>query len=257
MIEINNLTLKINGKIILDDISVTANDGEIIGVIGPTGAGKTLLLKTAAGLMPKYRGGISINGEAPRAASGVKGARLLSWYSSDLPHNPDETVYDFLLLSRVAYKKKFRPFSDYDRQVADEYIALLELGPSRDERIGTLPDGIFRRVMLAHVFIRESYAMLLDNPTNDLDIVSLKTLKKTLSRYVMNGNRIAVIGSNDLNFIAQTVDRILVMNRGRIVESGTADILTPELIKKYFGIEAVISRNVFSGKPEIHFFPDV
>lgn len=257
MIEINNLCLQINDRIILDDITMKADDGEIIGIIGPTGAGKTLLLKTAAGRIKKYRGSISVNGAAPAAASGVKGARLLSWYSSDLPHNPDETVYNFLMLSRIPYKKLFKPFSDYDRQVTDEYVELLELAPHRDERIGTLPDGIFRRVMLAHVFIRESYALLLDNPTNDLDIVSLKTLKKSLSRYVINGDRIVLISSNDLNFIAQTVDRILVIHRGRIEETGTVDMLSPELIRRYYGIDAIISRNVFSGKPEIQFFPDV
>ena len=110
--------------------------------------------------------------------------------------------------------------------------------------------------MLAHALIKQPYALLLDNPTNDLDIASLRLLKKALSRHVMNGDRIALVCSNDLNFISQTADRILVMDGGRLVRIGDAGMLTADMIKRYFGIDALISRNVYTGKPEVHFFPD-
>ena len=110
--------------------------------------------------------------------------------------------------------------------------------------------------MIAHAFIGEAYAVVLDNPTNDLDIASVRMLRKALSRYVMNGNRIAICCSNDLNFISQTADRILVMDAGRVVETGPPDMLDAELIKKYFGIDVIISKNIYNGKPEIHLFPD-
>src|SRR5208337_3246709 len=114
----------------------------------------------------------------------------------------DETLYDFLLLARVPYKKLLRPFADYDRQVAEDYLTLLNLNAYRSEKLCVLPDGIFKRALIAHVLIRDSAVVFLDNPTNDLDIVSLKLLKKALMRYVMEGNRIVVVCSNDINFIA-------------------------------------------------------
>lgn len=255
MIDISNVSLTINGAVILDGISISMNDGETVGVIGRSGSGKTAFLKSIAGLMRPYRGSVLVNSAPLRREAGGNG-KIVSYYGAGVPQNPDETLFDFLLLARVPYKKYLKPFSDYDRQITEEFMEILGLTPFGDAKIGTLPDGLFRLAMLAHVFIGEAYAVILDNPTNDLDIVSVRLLRKALSRYVMNGNRIAIICSNDLNFISQTADRVLVMDAGRVAKTGSVDILDAELIKKYFGIDVIISKNIYNGKPEIHLFPD-
>jgi iron complex transport system ATP-binding protein len=255
MIDISNLSLAIDGAVILDSISISINDGETVGIIGRSGSGKTVFLKSVAGLIRSYRGSVSFN-KAPRPReAGVIGKTVL-YYSAAVPQNPDETLYNFLLLARVPYKKLLKPFSDYDRQIAEEFMEILGLTPFGGAKIGTLPDGLFRLAMLAHAFIGEAYALILDNPTNDLDIVSVRMLRKALLRYVINGNRIAIICSNDLNFISQTADRVLVMDAGRVAETGSVEILDADLIKKYFGIDVIISKNIYNGKPEIHLFPD-
>lgn len=254
MIDISKLSFSINGSSILNDISLSINDGEIVGLIGRSGSGKTVFLKSIAGLIRSYRGTVSIT--AAGSGAGADSGKTVSYYGSSVPQNPDESLYNFLMLARVPFKKLFRPFSDYDRQVTEDYMAVLDLARYRDVKISTLPDGIFRLAMLAFTFIREYYAIILDNPTNDLDIIAVRLLRKALARYVMNGNRIAVITSNDLNFISQTADRIFILHEGRIAESGPVDILNADAVKRYFGIDVLISRNIYNGKPEIHLFPD-
>jgi iron complex transport system ATP-binding protein len=255
MIDISNLSLTMNGAAVLDDISISINDGELLGIIGKTGSGKTVFAKSVAGLIRSYRGSVSISRDPRRREAGGNG-KVISYYGASVPQNPDETLRNFLMLARVPHKKIFKPFSDYDRQITEEFMEILGLAPFGDVRIGTLPDALFRLAMLAHAFIGEAHAVILDNPTNDLDIVSVRMLRKALSRYVMNGNRIAICCSNDLNFISQTADRILVMDAGRVAVTGPADILDAELIKKFFGIDVIISKNIYNGKPEIHLFPD-
>jgi iron complex transport system ATP-binding protein len=255
MIDISNLSLTINGAAVLDGISVSINDGETVGVIGKSGSGKTVFLKSVAGLIRSYRGSVSFNRDPQGREAGGDG-KIVSYYGAAAPQNPDESLYNFLMLARVPHKKLLKPFSDYDRQITEEFMEILGLMPFGDVSIGTLPDGLFRLAMLAHAFIGEAYAVILDNPTNDLDIVSVRMLRKALSRYVMNGNRMAICCSNDLNFISQTADRILVMDAGRLAETGPPDMLDAELIKKYFGIEVIISKNIYNGRPEIHLFPD-
>lgn len=255
MIDIKNLSLSMNNAIILDDISVTVNDGETVGIIGRSGSGKTLFLKTIAGLVPAGAGRVLFNGaRLPRKSLSAR--RIVSYCGGAVPLNPDEGTYNFIQLARMPYRKALRPFSDFDRQVAEEYLGVFGLEPYRDARIGILPDGIFRRALLAHALAGGAHALLLDNPTNDLDIVSLRMLKKAVSRYVMNGDRTALICANDINFIAQTVDRVLVIDGGRVAETGTVDMIDADLIKRYFGIDVITSRNIYTGKPEIHFFPD-
>jgi len=111
--------------------------------------------------------------------------------------------------------------------------------------------------MLAHTFISEAHAIALDNPTNDLDIASARRLKRAVGRYVMNGDHIVVISSNDLNFIAQAADRVIILDGGRVVGNGPVSILDQETVKRHFGTEVLISRNVYNGRPEFHLFPDV
>lgn len=255
MIDIKNVTVVINKNHILADINVSFNDGEIVGIIGKSGAGKTTLLKTISGGLKKYSGSIIVNGTSSRSW-GKKFVRTISYYGNNIPQNLDETLDNFLLLSRLQYKKFFRPFSDYDRLITEEYRHILDLDAYADWPLNTLPDNIFKRALLANIFIRETYAIVLDNPTNDLDIVSLKLLNKAMSHYALNGTRVVVFCSNDLNFISQTADRILIMDEGHIVESGTADMLNSDLIKRYYGIDVVVSRSVYNGRPEIHFFPE-
>lgn len=253
MIDISNLNLSINGSPVLRDISLSMNDGEIVGVIGKSGSGKTVFLKSIAGRIHSHEGTIDVRSGAD-ASRGERGR--VSYYGAAVPQNPEETLYNFLLLARVPFKKPFRPFSDYDRQVTDEYLAALGLSEYAEARISILPDGIFRMAMLAHTFIAEPHAVVFDNPTNDLDIVSVRLLRNALTRFVMNGSRVAVISSNDLNFIAQTADRIVIMDRGGIAETGAADIMTADTIRRHFGVDVLISRNVYNGKPEVHIFPD-
>lgn len=255
MIDISNLSLALNGSAILNNISLTMNDGEIVGLIGKSGSGKTMLLKSIAGRIRSYGGTVTVRDPAARETE--RGRRKsVSYYGSAMPQNPEESLYNFLILARVAYKKPFRPFSDYDRQVTEEYLSALDLGRYSGARIGTLPDGIFRLAMLAHTLIGERHAVVFDNPTNDLDILSVRLFRNALARYVMNGSRVAVVSSNDLNFISQTADRIVILADGRIVETGTADIMTADTIRRHFGIDVLISRNIYNGKPEIHLFPD-
>jgi iron complex transport system ATP-binding protein len=255
MIDISNLSLSINGSAVLQEISITMNDGEIVGFIGRSGSGKTVFLKSVAGLIRSYNGTVTLHvaGEDGNKRGPRNG---ISYYGSAVPQNPEESLYNFLLLARVPFKKPFRPFSDYDRQVTDEYLAALDLARYGKAKISTLPDGIFRLAMLAHTLIGEYPAVVFDNPTNDLDIVSVRLFRNALARYVMNGSRVAVVSSNDLNFISQTADRVVIMEGGRVAETGTVDIMNADTIKRYFGIDVLISRNIYNGKPEIHLFPD-
>jgi ABC-type cobalamin/Fe3+-siderophores transport system ATPase subunit len=255
MMDIAHCTLMTGGKATIDDVNMSLTDGEIVGVIGRSGAGKTSLLKVIAGLIPETRGSIRINNLALSARQRRKSLEI-AYYDGAAPRNPDERLFDFLLLSRTPHKKFMSPFSERDRQIAGEYADLMGLDEYRNEPVGNLPGGIMKRAMLAHSFIRQSCLLLLDNPTDGLDILSLRLLKRALSHHVMNGDRIALACSNDLNFIFRTADRIMVMEGGRIALTGGTDIMTAEMIGKYFGVEAVISRNIYSGKPEAHFFPD-
>jgi len=255
MIEVRHLTITRGGMTALDDVTLSFNEGEIICVIGPSASGKSALLAALCGTVLRRKGTILVRGDSlPR--SGRRRASLVTCCASARPENPSETVYHFLLLGRELHRRPLRPFSDYDRQVAEDLLALFDLQPYRDEAIGSLSGGILKRAVLAHAFAKESYCLVLDEPTANLDLRGERALRRALKRHVVDGNRIALIASSDLTFAAGTADRLVVMERGRVVAYCPADSLDAEMIQRVFGVKVIISRNIYNGRPEIHLFPD-
>jgi len=254
MIKINNLSLSLKNSELLKNLNFRFNEGEIIGLIGTAGAGKTLLLQILSGYIKKYSGEILLFDKPLNEFKKKKFNQTISCSSKKTCTNPDETVFNFLLYSRIPFKKFLNPYSEYDIQITEDYITQFELQRYRERKILSLSDDILKRVILAYSFIRSAKVLLLDNPTNDLNIHSISLLKKCLCKYVMNGDKISIIASNDINFITQTVDKFFLIDGGELVIEGNPEIIDSKLIKKYFHTEVLVSRNIYNGKPEIHLY---
>ncbi len=255
MIELQNVSCDLGRRRVLDGIDLVCNTGEIIGLVGASGSGKSVLLKLIAGKISHFEGDVRIN-DRPYASYGEKEFHRVTSYLDERPENLDEAVADFLLLSRIPYKRFLNPFTDYDLQAVEQAMAVFDLEPLRDEPLAALSGDQFSRVLLAFAFARGSRVMLLDNPTKELDVRSTVLLQKAIARYVLNGDTIVIIASNDLNFIAQTADRVIVLDEGRVALAGTHDSIDADLIKQYFGVDVFVSRNVYNGRPNVHFFPE-
>lgn len=256
MIEITDLSFKYNEKDVIRGISTRFNDGEIIGIIGKSGSGKTLLLKLLSGMIKDFDGEILINKRPLLSFSRRELHANISFFRNIIPDNSDETLYNFLILSRLPHKKLLNPLSDYDIQVVEENMNMFELEKYRDSTLSSLPDGILKKAMLAFFFSRKANIFLLDNPTAELDIHSISLLHKAISRYVLDGQNTIILALNDLNFILQTSDRVLLLNNGELAMEAHPTSIDVDIIREHFGIEVFLSKNIFNGRPNIHFFPE-
>jgi iron complex transport system ATP-binding protein len=256
MIEIKNLNFIYNDSHILKNINLSLNDGEIIGITGRGGCGKSIFLKILAAVIKEYQGDVLHNGRKLISYMKSDLQKIISYMDGETPDNPDDSVYNFSLLSRITYKSMLKPFSDYDIQVTEECLRSLGLEGIRDRKLGTLSDSLMKSVRLAHSFIREGEVLVLDNPTEGLSIHKIALMRKLLLKYTINGDRIVVMASHDLNFLLQTADRIIIMDEGTVFEDGPPEIVDADCVKKYFGADVLISRNIYNGKPEVHIFPE-
>jgi iron complex transport system ATP-binding protein len=255
MIEISGLKLSLGGMPVLDDVSITLSDGEILGIIGPAGSGKSTLLRTAAGREKPSRGSVQLDGRNILKMKNRERERSVSFFSGAEPLNREDTVENFVVLSRACLRGPLSPFTDIDRETAAACMADLGLERVRDRKLGELCRNDLILALLAHAFTREAGALLLDEPGRFLDLNSLKLLHRTLSKISGRARTAILFCTNDINFASQVADRIAVMHLGRIVEAGKPSIITAELVRDYFGVEAVLSKNIFNGRPEVHFFP--
>jgi iron complex transport system ATP-binding protein len=253
MIEINDLTYTVNNNRILYGINSFFREGEITGIIGESGCGKTALLKIISGMIKSYTGEIFFKKQPLKS---IHPKDIKKQISSTINLSPndiiDDTVFNFLLQSRKQHKKILNPFTDYDIEITEDYIKQFHLTGYRDKKVLSLPDGIMKCVFIAFPFIKRADALLLDDPTSSLDLQSISLLQKAVLRYVISGDRTIILTGNDLNFILQTADRILIMKEGKIGLETVPDKIDSEIIKKYFNIDVLTSRNVYNGKPIIH-----
>jgi len=170
MIKLSTVTYTVKNPV-LKGITLDFNEGEITGIIGRSGSGKSVFLNLLSldnKVQTQTSGSIYLKGKPAISFKPKEAARLIA-RSNIIPENMDETVDNFLLMSRIPHKKLFSPFSEYDLRLTDSFIERFELSPFRKYSLNSLTAGFFKRTLLAFSFIREANVILLDNPTADLD----------------------------------------------------------------------------------------
>jgi iron complex transport system ATP-binding protein len=256
MLTLENVSLSFKNVTMLKNISVSFSNGQIVGIVGGEGAGKTSLLQLIAGNITSYEGKIIHTIHEDSISSSSKRKKHCSYCPSFQRYDMEDTVQNFLTLSRFSLKNFFSPLSEIDTQTINQLLCSFNLEKIKDRPLFTLSAAPRKRVALAFSFAQKSPILLLDNPTNDLDLQSTKILHKEILKYVINEDRILLIASHDLNFIAQTADRIILLDKGTLIKDGGLEILEQNVIKKYFNCQVTLSQNKLNNKPEIHFAPE-
>lgn len=255
MINVSGLSYILQGNILINNLSLAIKDNEILGIIGRAGSGKSTLLKILSGREKKYQGSIIVNDKNLKSYTQKSLVVTTSYFNGSVPFNKDDTVENFIQLSRLIQYGMLRPLTGNDKEAIDSYIDLFQLNNLKHTKLKYLCDSELIITLLAFAFIREAPFVFLDNPTAKIDLKSQVLLNRVINKASSIRNESIIIASNDINFITQTADRIIVLNGGEIVAEGPPEIITDDLIKKHFDVDVLLSRNIYNGKPEIHFFP--
>ena len=214
MIEVKNLTRYYGDFAALQDVSFSVAEGEIIGLLGLNGAGKSTTLKVLAGLLAPSRGTVTVDGIDVAEASDALKARM-GYLPEDPPQYRDMTVSAFL-----THVGRMRGMSaDKVRTRLPEVLALTQIADRKDQVIGTLSHGYRKRVGIAQAVIHDPRLVILDEPISGLDPVQIVEMRKVIRD--LGKGRAVMISSHILSEISQTADRILVMHKGRLVAQGT------------------------------------
>lgn len=198
-IEIENVSKVYDGKIIIKDFSFLLDNDARIGIIGKNGIGKTTLLKLMTGLIPPSSGNVEI-GETVKVG-------YFSQENENLPLN--KRVYDYLKEIGEVIHTVDGPLSI--TQVLDKFLFFKE---SQYSYISNLSGGEKRRLYLLSVLLTSPNVLILDEPTNDLDIDTLEVLEEYLDEF----KGAVIIVSHDRYFLDKTVDNILYLKENGIIE---------------------------------------
>lgn len=234
-VEFDDVTVVLGGTEVVHGASLTVEPGTVVGLVGPNGSGKSSLLRTLYRAVRPSRGTVRIDGADVRTLSGRQHARQVAVMLQD-PHTDfDLSVHEVVLLGRAPHHASFGRDTADDLRIAEDAMRRTGIEDLAGRMVATLSGGQRQRVMLARALTQQSPVLVLDEPSNHLDIRHQLELMST----VRGLGRTVIAALHDLNLAAQYCDRVVVLDAGTVVADGPPAVsFTPELIQAVFGVEA-------------------
>jgi len=229
MIEVENLTKYYGPLPAVHEISFRARRGEILGFLGPNGAGKTTTMRILTGFMPPSDGKATVAGYDVVEDS-LEVRRRVGYMPETVPLYPEMAVTEYL-----EFMGSLRRVENLDDRV-DSVLEQLGLEDRATSFIGALSKGLRQRVGLAQALLHEPEVLILDEPTIGLDPAQIIEVRELIAG--LRANRTVMLSTHILSEAQQVCDRVLIINRGRIVAEDTPANLQAQLA----GAERVLVR---------------
>jgi len=219
MIQAKNLNKQFGEVVAVDNVSFFAPDGAVTGLLGPNGAGKTTSLRMIYGLLKPGGGSVEIDG-IDMVANPLQAQRHIGVLPDISGLYPRLTAREHIL-----YFGRLHGIgaAELARRIATG-IEILDLGNIIDRRVAGFSHGERTKVALARAIVHDPQNILLDEPTNGLDVMSTRAVRE-LIRHLRAAGRCVVFSSHVMQEVSALCDRIVVMGRGKVVAEGSPEEL--------------------------------
>src|SRR5215213_8546282 len=231
VLDVQNLTVRYNGRVAIEDINFHLHEGERIAVVGPNGAGKSTLFQVIAGVLQPTAGEVNIFGSRPRGHNCIGYIPQRSQVDWNFP----VSVADVVMMGRSAKLGLLNWPHKKDWEYVRNALEIVALSDPASRQIGQLSGGQQQRMFIARALAQEAELMLMDEPLSGLDTPSQEGLLNLLDT-LRNQNVTVMVATHDLDQAARHFDRIMLLNH-RIVAFGnpTNVLQTENLLSAYGG----------------------
>jgi iron complex transport system ATP-binding protein len=250
--QLEKVCFRYSDQWVLEDFSLEVREGEILGIIGPNGSGKTSLLKLMAGLLRPQAGRIILGDQELAQLT----PRALARRTAVVPQENHVlfpfTVAEIVLMGRFVHQNGWGWESAEDLRIARAVIRLMDLESVAQRTFQELSGGERQRTIIARALAQQAPILLLDEPTAYLDIKHQLEIYATLRRLNQDRGVTIVVVSHDLNLASQYCHRLLLLHEGRAFRTGSpTEVLTVEHLKIVYGCEVIIDQHPEAGTPRI------
>ena len=252
MFDLNGVWFKYAQQWVLEDVSLHVNQGEIFGIIGPTGSGKSSILKLLSKLNIPQRGDIFLKGVDIKKI----GQRSLSGTVAVVPQESafvfPFTVAEIVLMGRSPNMTGRFFENSHDMEVAKRAMQWLDIAELADRPVTEVSGGEKQRTIIARALAQEPEILILDEPTASLDIGHQVAIYDLLANFNSLNSLTIILSSHDLNLASQYCHRLMLMNKGRIYAIGMADeVITEDNIREVYGCNVTVDEHPVSGRPRV------
>lgn len=222
------ITVKVGAAMLLDDVSVTAEPGQLLGVVGPNGAGKSTLLRVLAGLRDCTRGAVRYDRRLRTELPPHQFSQQLAYLAQRGPIAWPLTVERLVALGRIPYRRGWGTQDSAGAAAIDAALADTDTLYLRDRVLHTLSGGELARALLARALAVAGSALLADEPVAELDPYHQLQVMEILRARADVGQTVIVV-LHELTLAARFCDRLLLLDQGRVAAMGSAaQVLTDQ-----------------------------
>jgi zinc/manganese transport system ATP-binding protein len=252
ILRVEDICVRLSGRLVLDEVSCTASAGEFAGLIGSNGAGKTTLLKVILGLVAPSSGRVLVGGR-PRARRNS----LIGYVPQKIELDPDMPLRarDLIGLGLDGHRYGV-PMRSAERNARiEEMLAAVNAAEFADARVGQLSGGEQQRVMIAHALISRPRLLLLDEPLANLDLRSGQEVVRLLAQIAVEHQVAVLLSAHDMNPLLALMDRVIYLAGGRAATGSTDQVIRTEVLSELYGhhVEVIHVQNrvlVVAGAPQ-------
>jgi iron complex transport system ATP-binding protein len=235
MIELRGGRVVLGGRTVLDGVDLAVAGGEWVTIIGANGAGKSTLLRLLAGLLDGD-GELTLDGRPASTLKRRERARLLALVVQSPLIPEGATVADYVLLGRTPHIRALGVEGPTDLAAVHDALARLDLVAFADRIVTTLSGGERQRVLIARALAQGSPVVLLDEPTTALDVGHQQQVLELVDELRHDRELTVVTTMHDLTLAGQYADRLVLLDRGKVVVDGPAsEVLTEDNLARYYG----------------------
>lgn len=240
-LKINNLSFSYSReKIVLKDVSFAVEQGEVLGVLGTNGTGKTTLLKCINNILQPTVGGIYFGKEDIAKLKQNQIAKIIAYVPQYANNLSPVTVIDFVMQGRIPYAGF--SFSQHDKQIVLDVLQQFDLENYAFRKVNELSGGERQRVLIARALAQDPKIIILDEPTSSLDLYNQLFILEIIKEMGQKENLAVIMTIHDLNLASMFCDKLLMLKNGKVFAYGkTENVLTEENIKTVYNVQTTVS----------------
>ena len=240
MIRVSDLSFAYGSRQVLRDVTFSVNKGDFLAVLGPNGVGKSTLFRCILGILKGYSGLITVNGRDIREMSRREMAACMSYIPQNHGTAFAYSVLDTVLMGTTHEVGTFSSPKASQVRLAKDALEQVGIADLEERKFTQLSGGEQQMVMIARALSQQADLLMMDEPTSSLDYGNREKILTLLKNLTCSGYTV-VLSTHDPQHALSYSSSVLAMHEGTVEAFGnTADVLTADLLRKLYGIPAVI-----------------
>lgn len=240
LLKVENLSIGYSGRkhtsIIAEEINFSILEGELVGLVGANGIGKSTLLRTLTGMQEPLKGSVFLNGKSLNEYSSFQLATQLSLVLTEPPASKNLSVLELISLGRQPYTNWIGALSEKDKLAVQNAMIITETTTLSHRKCFELSDGQLQRVAIARALAQDTPVIILDEPTTHLDIYHRAYILKLLKNLAKETKKTILFSTHEIDLAIQLADKMLLMDKHasyfnspcKLIEAGNFDALFPK-----------------------------